>query len=475
MVRLMVGFVASPVSGLAHRLASVTVLLALVLLPLLPRAAAQAQSAPAAGLPTHFGFGLAAHPDSSGIYGWMPQSGVPWDYAFQYLAGGVNTNQGWETWNPNGTFALSYAQGADQHGYIPMFPYYELLQSSGPCSSCNENQKDLTNLNTPALMQAYYANFALLMKRLGPGTYDGIQGFGKTALVLVEPDFSGGYTVQATNNGTCFTFCTGRGNDPSLLRAAVASSGHPDVAGLPDTYAGFTQALAHLRDVYAPNVLLGYDVSDFATGHDIGLETSPDLDITSLGQQVGVFLSQLGPHDVLFNDPLDRDAGQYKVQFNQNRWWDRDNQTFPNFSRWEQYLHATISADANKPMLLWQVPEGNQYFQTENNTPGHFQDNRPEYIFNHVPELIQAGIVGAIFGTGNAGSTTNDDSTGDGITNPPPICTSDGSSSGQVCNTHPSTVADDDGGYLRMAAAAYYAQPVPLASPSPSADASRAR
>ena len=121
MVRLMVGV------GLVwprHGLARVAVLLALALLPSTPVHAQQPASLPN-GLPTHFFFGLAAHPDGSGLYGWLPESGVPWAMAYQYLAGGVNTNQGWETWNPNGTFALNYAQGAAQHGYIPMFVYYE--------------------------------------------------------------------------------------------------------------------------------------------------------------------------------------------------------------------------------------------------------------------------------------------------------------------------------------------------------------
>ena len=73
-------------------------------------------------------------------------------------------------------------------------------------------------------MQAYYANFALLMKRLGSGNYDGIQGFGKTALVNIEPDFSGGYAMQAVNNnGVCFGFCSGQGNDPSLLNASAST------------------------------------------------------------------------------------------------------------------------------------------------------------------------------------------------------------------------------------------------------------
>src|SRR5215471_10220312 len=86
------------------------------------------------GLPTHFSFGLGAGADNNGIYGYMPQMGIPWDYAMQYLVGGVNTGQGWETWNSNGTFASNYAAGSAQHGFTPAFPYYELLQSKGTCS-----------------------------------------------------------------------------------------------------------------------------------------------------------------------------------------------------------------------------------------------------------------------------------------------------------------------------------------------------
>ena len=190
----------------------------------------------------------------------------------------------------------------------------------------------------------------------------------------------------------------------------MGSSGYVDVAAYPNTFAGFTQAIAHLRDLYAPNVLLAYHVSPWATGIDIGTDTSPNTNAAALGQQVGTFISKFGPHDLLFNDPLDRDAGQYKAQFGQNRWWDRNNVSFPNFTRWEQYLHAAIVADGNRPMLLWQVPLGNQYFDTENNTNGHFQDNRAEYIFGHVQELINVGIVGALFGAGNAGNTTYTDS-----------------------------------------------------------------
>jgi hypothetical protein len=398
----------------------------------------------------------------------MPQTGIAWDFRMQYLAGGVNTGSGWETWNANGTFALNYANESAQHGYIPMFPYYELLQSSGTCGSCGEGQKDITNLNTPSLMQSYYGNFALLMQRLGPGTFGGVAGFGKTALVNVEPDFSGGYAFQAVNLGNCFGFCTGKGNDPNFLNASVASSGYAGVAAYPNTYVGFTQALAHLRDLYAPNVILGYDLSPWATGDDIGLDTSTSTNGAALGQQLGVFEGKVGPHELLFTDPSDRDAGQYKYVYGQSsRFWDRLNVAFPNFTRWEQYLHAALAADGGKPLYLWQVPLGNQYFDNENNTNDHYQDNRAEYIFGHVSELIQTGIAGAIFMAGNAGNTTYNDQDNDGVTNAAPICTTDGVSSGQVCNNHTVTVSDDDGGFVRMSAQNYYKSPLPLSGGPP--------
>ena len=76
-------------------------------------------------------------------------------------------------------------------------------------------------------------------------------------------------------------------------------------------------------------------------------------------------------------------------------------------------------------------------------------------------------VVGLLFGRGNGGSTTNEDDKADGVTNPPSICTTDGVSTGQVCNTHASTVSDDDGGYLRMASTDYYSAPLPVGGSTP--------
>jgi hypothetical protein len=418
------------------------------------------------GLPGHFGIGLAAHPDGTGIYGWMPNSGIPWDYAYQYLSGGVNTGSGWETWNSSGQFALYYAQGAASHSYISVFPYYEMLQSNGSCNSCGEAQRDLSNLNNAATMKSYFANFRLLMQRLGAGTYGGITGFGKTAIVQVEPDLSGHAEQAVLNSGSCYGFCSGSGNNPALLRAAVASSGDADVAAYPNTYQGFNWALLHLRDLYAPNVLLAFHVSDWTTGTDIGSNTSSAIDANALGQEAGSFAAQSGTsglpsgvrgYDLIFNDVLDRDAAYYKYVYgDSSRWWDRLNVTYPNFHRWETYIHA-ISNATGRAVIVWQVPEGNQYFDTENNTNGHYQDNRAEYFFGHIGELVSAGIIGVLFGAGNGGSTVHTDGMNDGVTNPASFCTGDGLSSGQICDNYTSSVSDDDGGYIRMEGQQFYA------------------
>ena len=421
------------------------------------------RAARAAALPGHFGIGLSARPDVSGLAGWMPRTKVPWDFAYQYMAGGVNTGNGWATWNDRAQFPLWYARAAAGHGYIPVFPYYMLLQSVGPCASCGESERDLAHLNSKDLMRAYYADFAKLMQRLGPGTYDGIRGFGKTAIVQVEPDLSAYAEHAVLRSAECFGHCTGGANDPRKLRAAVASSGFAAVQGYGNTYRGFNLALLHLRDLYAPNVLLAFHASDWAALWDVGSYTGRDLDAASLGRRVAAFASAAGvaklrpdtsAYDLVFNDVADRDSEVSGI------WWDRRNVAFPNFHRWERYVRA-IHGATGRPVVVWQIPEGNQWFRTEDGAPGHTQDNRAEYFFHHVGELEAAGIVALLFGRGNP-STTHTDATGDGVTNPAATCTTNGMSSGEVCNDHVSTVADDDGGYLRMEARAYYRAPVPL-------------
>src|SRR4051794_25695686 len=74
-------------------------------------------------------------------------------FRYQYLAGGVNTGNGWSTWNPNGTFASMYVQDSWAHNEIPVLSYYMLLQSSP--SLGGEAATDLGHLRDPHLMEKY--------------------------------------------------------------------------------------------------------------------------------------------------------------------------------------------------------------------------------------------------------------------------------------------------------------------------------
>jgi hypothetical protein len=303
-----------------------------------------------AGLGDHLMFGLAAHP-TDGQAGptfdnitWMTNSGTPWDACYQYLAGGVNTGNGWATWNTGGYFATKYLQEADNAGYLPVFTYYQLLQSN-PHTGSDEGAQDFNNLNNNATMAAYYADFKLLMQKCG--------AFGKPAIVHVEPDLWA-YLQNARANGT---------DDAANVRASVAASGFPEAAGLPDTAAGFARCLVKLRDTYARNVLLAHHASGWATAVDLGSDTRTTIDVAAHARRVANFLNSLGPGwDLYFYDPLDRDAGFYEFVYGDGgaRWWNESDTpaTCPNFVRIRQWL-GYLSQYQNKRCLLWQVPVGN--------------------------------------------------------------------------------------------------------------------
>ena len=106
---------------------------------------------------------------------------------------------------------------------------------------------------------------------------------------------------------------------------------------------------------------------------------------------------------------------------------------------------------------MWQVPMGNQYFDTMNNTSGHYQDNRAEYILGNVASFAAAGVIAVLFGPGNGG-TMNIDAMHDGVTNPAPVS----SYECNLCNTHKSSYPDDDGGYLRLFVGLYMQHPLAI-------------
>jgi len=123
---------------------------------------------------------------------------------------------------------------------------------------------------------------------------------------------------------------------------------------------------------------------------------------------------------------------------------------------------------------MWQIPLGNTKMRAQNNTTGHYQDNRPEWLLDdparsHLTAYRDAGVVAFLFGGGAGGTTCACNGQNDGVTNPSPVngntlaseAAAAGSAPVQVTRgTTPTLVtpyaADDDGGFFRWKAWQYY-------------------
>lgn len=375
------------------------------------------------------------------------RTSAPFGLRYQYLAGGVNTGNGWATWNTNGDFVKWYVEDSVANGMVPVFPYYMLLQST-PAAGSGEAAKDLNNLKNATTMAAYWADLKMFFQKAEAGAS------GHPVVLHVEPDLWG-YIEQAAT-----------GNDAATVQAAVASSGFADVAGYPNTAAGFAKAILHLRDLYGPHVLVAFHVSVWGTQIDLHHSQTSDAQTDQLAAKAATFYGSLGAgFDLAFVDLADRDSGFYQHQYGDGgaSWWNASD--FPRYGR----FIGGFSAATGKAMVVWQIPMGNTLMRATNDTWGHYADNRPEWFLDDVSGGNLAswrdwGVVALLFGGGAGGTTCACDANGDGVTNP--------AASGT--HTRASLSADDDGGYLRNRVAAYYATGglslVPGTDPPPPAD-----
>jgi len=349
-------------------------------------------------------------------------------FRYQYLAGGANTGNGWANWNPNGGFATNYIQESVQNGIVPVFTYYMIYQSAPGGGS--ESGAIQTNLQNTSTMRAYYNDLKLFFQRAG--------AFPISLVVLhVEPDMWG-YIQQRSGGDNAATF-----------PVQVASTGLPELAGLPNNAAGLAQAIDKLRDTYGRNVALGYHVSVWGTGNDIVYSDPPNSTVQALGTRAGNFYKSLNAQfDIAFAEYSDRDAGFKQFQYGDGgaAWWNAGD-----FSRNQLFIQTFVNV-AQKRVVFWQIPQGNTKMRAMNNTWNHYQDNRVEWLLddatrNNLRAYVDRGAVAFLFGRGADGATCACDANKDGVTNPAAI----------NGNNQASLNADDDGGFFRQKAQQYYA------------------
>ena len=239
--------------------------------------------------------------------------------------------------------ASATCTSATASGFLPAVQYYQLFGEPGGGES-----RALAKVQNATTMKGYFGDFKLLMQRA--------KDFGKPVLVLLEAD-GFGFLEQQT------------GSNPNAY-AAVAGTGLPELAGLPNTVAGWGLAFLQLRKaVGASNALLGIHISGWASGKDIAYgSTSPircgprwTRSTASSRRSAWPPTSPAQTYDVLVGDPLDRDSDYYRLVQGQNRWWDASDSasiSSQSFNRYAEWLRLW-NLKAAKRWVLWQIPLGN--------------------------------------------------------------------------------------------------------------------
>lgn len=325
-------------------------------------------------------------------------------YRQQYLSGGAGT--GWTTWNPNGDFAKFYIEASRSMGKTSVFTFYNICQSghggggngNHPCYSQEQNtiRDNLANAST---MRAYWDDMELFFEKAA-------QFPNETVILHVEPDMWGQIQLLTPNNNAAQY-------PHSVL---VSGSGHPDLAGLPNSLPGFAQAVYRLRNTSNANhVLIAYHLSTWGVGDDFAY-SDPDHNelISQADRSIQFYQSLDQSFDLTFFEMRDRDAGYYQFVWNQpNAWWNAND--FDNHIKWiDRYTSAT-----EQQVMIWQIPYGNTRRPIVNNTWAHYQDNLVETLlgesdFSTLKRYKEAGVIALIFGQGAGGTTCPCDSNNDG-------------------------------------------------------------
>jgi hypothetical protein len=361
-----------------------------------PAVVASVSGSVPAGLPARLLVGLFEDTGQT----WMKDSGVPWDVRYRYFVKGWLDNWGYGP--GNGQWGLQFLKECQAQGFVPAIQYYQLNGEPGG----GEDQL-LAKVRNPGTMRSYFSDFKVLMQRA--------KEFGRPVLVLVEADGFGLLQKQTQSN--------------PHASAAVASTGLPELSGLPNTVAGWGLAFLQLRKaVGASNVILGIHISAWAGEGDLA-HFSLTLPLQAEVTKVHAFLQPfgLGPNltgatwDVLVGDPLDRDAEFYRRTSKQDRWWDTSDSapiTSKSFNRYAEWLRLW-NVTSGKRWVLWQIPLGNSHHLNVDNTRNApregYQDNRPEYFFGpngaaHREKFARSGVIALLFGKGEGrqSSYTND-------------------------------------------------------------------
>jgi hypothetical protein len=277
----------------------------------------------------------------------------------------------WPYWNsPDGAYVTYVSANDKAIGAVPMFTLYQMGTSV---------ESALNVINDATFMTTYWAQAKLMYQKIG--------ATGQPTLVNLEPDFWGFVQARATDG------------DPTKVPARVSMV--TECASQPDTAAGVAGCLLTLGRTYAPKAKMGFPPSFWGQS----------------ATTVGNFMAKVGAGnaDFIVAQTSDRDAGCFEVaspvaecagRGSGPFYWDETNATSPNFkeslAQWST-VRSILGGDL--PILFWQTPMGVPS-ATPGGTPGHYRDNRVQYMLTHPTEYTASGVFAIVFSAGGSTSAT---------------------------------------------------------------------
>jgi hypothetical protein len=312
---------------------------------------------------------------------------APIGFRYAYLSGGANTADGWSTWaNGHGSYVSEYIAESEAADVVPVFSYYQLRQSQPGAGNGEESAGDLENLANRSTMRAWYEDLKLFFAQAASAT--------GPVVLQVEPDLWG-YIEAASKH-----------NDASSVHVAVASSGMPDLKGMPNTATGLAQAILVLRNNYAPKVIVAYHDSSWGTGLNIQSSHPTRAQVQGMAERSVAFYRSLDARfNALFTETSNADAGyaQEDEGAGTTQWW-----APIDFTHLGEYIRAVHHA-LRLPVVIWQIPVGTTFMK---NTYQQFEDNKLQSLLDTGPvartrlhHYANDGVAALLFGPAQSSDT----------------------------------------------------------------------
>jgi len=229
-------------------------------------------------------------------------------------------------------------------------------------------------INNAGLLKGYLDDYRFFLNKIGKTNRNIIQ---------LEPDFWGFLRETSGPNA----------NNPHAMPAQVQTANPTDCSGEENSAAGLASCMIKMARDYASSSTVGIHTSCWDWGMADTATQGPKA-CTSYYRALGA-----GKGDFIVSDAADRDAKWAEI-YTPNAgsyWW--DDQKFANYLS----LIKTLTEGVGKPMVIWQIPLGNEW---QNNTMNNWRDNKVRYMFDRMEDLAKVHVVALQFGAGHHEQTS---------------------------------------------------------------------